>query len=272
MDRTSSARQPLEDFRKSLAQPQETGGGSGEAAVGSNRQETKVSMAGRRTLLEGSSLRKNVREQVTQLLRQNHVEITADIRKALPSRRAPGDPQRLSQLLGNAAMHLEVHDFASLKPHLQFEIDKLASAAASGNPASLEGFLPDGSGTAQKALLDLLRPAFEAQANDMAAQAFEKFARGLMFGKSINEAMDQAFEDLNGQFRSLKPGGEFHEGACCLPCWMMQAPPPQPEHSPAKAGSRWRVRSRSQPSCLCWRTRWTSGRSCSRWPCRISAR
>lgn len=206
MDKTSSPRQRLEDFRAFLAQPENDDSANGGAEIWSRGQVNKGGISGFVKRLDGSGARQAVRTQVKQLLRDNHIEITANIRKALPSRTAPGDAKALSQLLGAQALPLQVNDLASIAPHLQFEIEKLAASAADGKPASLTDFLLKDSGPVNQALLALLRPAVQAQADDMAAQAFDTFARGLMFGSSIDESMDKALQTLREQYASHKAG------------------------------------------------------------------
>ncbi len=206
MDTTSSPRQRLEDFRAFLAQPQNTDSAHYTAEIWSRGSANKGGIAGLVKRLDGRSARQEVRAQVKQLLRDNHIEITANIRKALPSRTAPGDAAALSQLLDAQALPLQVNDLASLAPHLQFEIEKLATTTANGKTASVTDFLLQGSGPARQALLALLRPALQERADDMAAQAFDAFARGLMFGRSIDESMDKAFQTLREQYASQKAG------------------------------------------------------------------
>lgn len=211
MDTTSSPRQRLEDFRAFLAQPQDADSGHGSAEIWSRGQGSKGGITGLVKRLDGSSARQAVRTQVKQLLRDNHIEITANIRKALPSRTAPGDATALSQLLDPHALPLQVTELASLAPHLQFEIEKLAATAANGKQVSLKDFLLKDVGPARQALIDLLRPALQAQADDMASQAFDAFARGLMFGRGIDESMDKAFEALTEQYALQKAGDVFGE-------------------------------------------------------------
>ncbi len=206
MDTTSSPRQRLEDFRAFLAQPQDADSAHGSAEIWSRGQANKGGITGLVKCLDGSSARQAVRAQVKQLLRDNHIEITANIRKALPSRTAPGDAAALSQLLDAQALPLQVNDLASLAPHLQFEIEKLAATAANGKPASLTDFLLKDNGPVRQALLALLRPALQEQADDMAGQAFDAFARGLVFGHGIDESMNKAFEALTEQYASQKAG------------------------------------------------------------------
>lgn len=206
MDKTSSPRQRLEDFRAFLAQPEDANSANGGAEIWSRGQGSKGGISGFVKRLDGSGARQAVRTQVKQLLRDNHIEITANIRKALPSRTAPGDAKALSQLLSAQALPLQVNDLASLAPHLQFEIDKLAASAAGGKPVSLTDFLFKDSGPVNQTLLALLRPAVQAKADDMAAQAFDTFARGLMFGRGIDASMDKAFQALTEQYASLKAG------------------------------------------------------------------
>ena len=212
MDKISSPRQRLEDFRASLEQPATTDPGPGTVEIWSTGQGHKGGFAGLAKRLDASSARQAVREQVKQLLRDNHVAITDDIRKALPSRTAPGNAASLSQLLNAQALPLQVNDLASLVPHLQFEIEKLAATAANGKPASLADFLLQGGGPVRQALLDLLKPVMHEQADDMAAQAFDTFARGLMFGSGIDESMDKAFQALREQYASHKAGDGLGDG------------------------------------------------------------
>lgn len=108
MDTTSSPRQRLEDFRAFLAQPQDADSAHGTAEIWSRGQANKGGITGLVKCLDGSSARQAVRAQVKQLLKDNHIEITANIRKALPSRTAPGDAAALSQLLDAQALPLQV--------------------------------------------------------------------------------------------------------------------------------------------------------------------
>ncbi len=206
MDRTASPRQRLDDFRAFLAAPEDAGTTTGAAEVWAQGKDGKGGIAGLAKRLDGSNARQAAREQVKQLLRDNHIAITADIRKALPSRMAPGNAASLSRLLDSPAVPLQVTNLQSLLPHLQGEIDKLVATATRGKPASLADFLLHDSGSVKQALVGLLKPGWQAQADDMAMQAFDVFARSLMFGKGIGEAMEHAFQDLATRGRALQPG------------------------------------------------------------------
>ena len=216
MDKLSSPRQRLEDFRAFLEQPQNTDAAQGAADIWSRGPGSKSGITTLAKRFDSSNARQAVRDQVKQLLRDNHIAITADIRKALPSRTAPGNAASLSQLLDTKAMPLQVPDLASLTPHLKFEIDKLAAMAASGQPPSFAKFLLHDSGTAKQALVSMLAPGLQAKAEDMAMQAFDVFARSLMFGKGIDEAMERTYQELRTQCQAIKPGKEFSEAVAIL--------------------------------------------------------
>lgn len=82
--------------------------------------------------LQGGAQRDAVRRGIKQLLRENDIQISRDIKKALPSRLSPGNAARLSELISSSAMPLQIQNVMNLKPHLKHEIGKLMQTACEG--------------------------------------------------------------------------------------------------------------------------------------------
>jgi hypothetical protein len=221
MDRISSPRQRLEQFRQSLTQPDGSGqirqeGEKGQVVIWSSGQDGKASNVSLPQKIQGSASRHAVRQQVKQLLRENHIQITADIKKVLPSRLTPGNAARLCELISPNAMPLQVQDLASLEPHLHPELAKLKTESRVGNGMSIADYLIKDRGPVRNALVALIQPALAEQADNIASDAFLSFTTSLVLGRSIDQASDCAFQDVSESYAKLKPGKTLVDVANCI--------------------------------------------------------
>jgi hypothetical protein len=175
--------------------------------------------------LEGMAARAATRAEIKRILAANHIPLTAEMKKALPShfKRLNASALENELKVSNKNVNLAIKNVHDLQTHLAWEAQNLATQAVEKKNSDLARQILRVDSPLSRAVRAQLSPAFHAVSHSCADKCMKAFENSLNEGKSFDESAEIAYRALSDSLADVVFDSEFKSVAVTLMTSVVEA-------------------------------------------------
>ena len=175
--------------------------------------------------LEGMAARAATRAEIKRILAANHIPLTAEMKKALPSNFKRLNASALENALktSNKNVNLSIKNVNDLQTHLAWEAQNLATQAVEKKNADSARQILRVDSPLSRAVRAQLSPAFHAVSHSCADKCMKAYENSLKEGKSFDESAEIAYQALSDSLADVVFDSDFKSVAINLMTAVVEA-------------------------------------------------